>query len=71
MNHESNKMLKGPNDPIQVKLPRYSIDASIALKKDNVNTGISDESKQDAKKKKFSSFTLRCALIYSRLRGYQ
>ena len=51
INNETDKMLMGPNDPIQVKLPKNSIDASIALKKDNVNIGISDESKQDANKK--------------------
>jgi hypothetical protein len=44
-------MLMGPNDLTDVKLPKNSIDANTALKKDDVDTVMKDESKPDANKK--------------------
>jgi hypothetical protein len=51
ISYETGKMLTGPNDLTDVKLPKNSIDANTALKKDDVDTETKDESKPDANKK--------------------
>lgn len=45
MNHETGKMLMGPDHPTQIKLPKNPIDASITLKKDGVESDIKGKDK--------------------------